>query len=640
MTLLTQALRLSAPSELSGRTKLRLIKAGEYVASRGVVCVAALLLLFAHAQLAQAATFTVTNTNDFGAGSLRQAVDDANAALGADTVQFAVTGTITLTSGQLTVTDDLTLDGPGPSASSLTISGGGAVRVLELSGIATLNVEDLTVASGSVPHVLFGGGIRNSGGFLTVTNSIVSANSAGTSGVGGGIFNSSGSTLTITNSTISENSAFHGAGVYNDGGTVTITNSTFWRNATTFGDGGGVFNTFGLLTVTNSTLVENTAARSGGGLYNTGSGGAPGIALLRNTLIANNTGGNCVAAEPITDGGGNLSWPDATCGGINQDPLLDPVGLQDNGGPTQTIALQPGSPAIDAAVAANCPPTDQRGVSRPQGAGCDIGAFELEISRDILFASTRTGNGDVYVVDPDGGTPTQLTSGNAIDAEPDWSPDRTKIAFTSTRDGNVEIYVMNADGSSVMRLTTHAATDTSPDWSPDGTKIAFASNRGGNWDIYVMDADGGNVARLTTHPAADISPAWSPDGTRIAFSSTRSGGGDIYSMNANGTAQTRLTTASGLDTEPAWSGTTIAFSTNRHGTANFEIYTMNENGSAQTRRTIQAGQDVTPAWSPDGTKLAFATNRTGSFEIFTMNADGSQQTPVTTHPATDVFPDW
>jgi hypothetical protein len=80
----------------------------------------------------------------------------------------------------------------------------------------------------------------------------------------------------------------------------------------------------------------------------------------------------------VIDGGGNLSWPDATCPGNNQDPLLDPAGLQDNGGPTQTIALQPGSPAIDAAVACPPPATDQRGVARPQGAACDIGAFELE----------------------------------------------------------------------------------------------------------------------------------------------------------------------------------------------------------------------------------------------------------------------
>ena len=85
---------------------------------------------------------------------------------------------------------------------------------------------------------------------------------------------------------------------------------------------------------------------------------------------------NCTNNGSLIDGGGNLSWPDTTCPGLNADPLLGP--LQDNGGPTQTHALLAGSPAIDAALLANCPATDQRGVSRPQGPGCDIGAFELE----------------------------------------------------------------------------------------------------------------------------------------------------------------------------------------------------------------------------------------------------------------------
>ena len=99
---------------------------------------------------------------------------------------------------------------------------------------------------------------------------------------------------------------------------------------------------------------------------------------LKNTIVANSpTGGNC--SGTITDGGGNLSYPDTTCPGINSDPKLGP--LQDNGGPTQTMALLPGSAAIDAANDAICaaPPVnnlDQRGIARPQGPHCDIGAYE------------------------------------------------------------------------------------------------------------------------------------------------------------------------------------------------------------------------------------------------------------------------
>jgi Tol biopolymer transport system component len=266
--------------------------------------------------------------------------------------------------------------------------------------------------------------------------------------------------------------------------------------------------------------------------------------------------------------------------------------------------------------------------------------------RPILFASSRTGYGDIYAMDSSGGGLTQLTSGNAIDAEPEWSPDGEHIAFTSTRHSNVELYVMDADGSNLRRLTMHSAIDTSPAWSPDGEKIAFGSNRGNNWDIYVVHADAvnatTNVTRLTVHSAADTFPAWSTDGAKIAFSSGRSGGGDIYSMNANGTSQTRLTTTAGIDTEPAWFGSTIAFSTNRHGSSNFEIYTMGDDGTAQARRTNQAGHDFTPTWKPDGSRIAFGTNRHGSmnFEIYSMNADGSDPTRLTTNPAVDALPDW
>jgi dipeptidyl aminopeptidase/acylaminoacyl peptidase len=291
---------------------------------------------------------------------------------------------------------------------------------------------------------------------------------------------------------------------------------------------------------------------------------------------------------------------------------------------------------------------DYEYVRSSDGGTLDSGSIECApppVADDsIVFASSRTGNGDIYKVKPDGSSLTQLTGGNAIDAEPEWSPDRSQVAFTSTRDGNVEIYAMNADGSNVRRLTDNAALDSSPAWSPDGTKIAFVSRRsGGNLDIYVMDAaDGANVSRLTSNWAADTSPAWSSDGTRIAFSSLRTGLGDIYTMNADGSGQTRRTSSWAIEIDPAWQGSTIAFSANRHSLFNFDIYTMNEDGSAVTRRTSHGSFDVTPAFSADGTSLVFSSSRSGwiDFDIFTMNADGSGQTALAAHPAIDAFPDW
>ena len=119
-----------------------------------------------------------------------------------------------------------------------------------------------------------------------------------------------------------------------------------------------------------------------------GAGGALGVTggtlTLTASIAANNPGGNC--AGTITDGGFNISYPDATCPGLNQDPLLDPAGLQDNGGRTPTIDLQAGSPAIDLIPIANClVPVDQRGVARPQLQGCDAGAVEWVYTVEAQF---------------------------------------------------------------------------------------------------------------------------------------------------------------------------------------------------------------------------------------------------------------
>ena len=123
----------------------------------------------------------------------------------------------------------------------------------------------------------------------------------------------------------------------------------------------------------NSTFAGNSAI-DGGGIGNR----YDATVTLKNTIVTNSpAGGNCSGA--ITDGGGNLSYPEATCPGINGNPLLGP--LQDNGGPTQHMALGPGSAARDAAddgfcAAAPVNNRDQRGIARPQGPHCDIGAVE------------------------------------------------------------------------------------------------------------------------------------------------------------------------------------------------------------------------------------------------------------------------
>lgn len=201
------------------------------------------------------------------------------------------------------------------------------------------------------------------------------------------------STMTIRNSAFSGN-ADCGIGNGDDGGIMTVLNSTFTGN----GEAGDdiITGVQGTTTVANSTFADIDGSH-GGGISNIAEStmtvsnstfyGVPLIngvyestLTLRNTIVAySSSGSNCTG--DITDGGGNLSFPDSTCPGINSDPMLGP--LQNNGGPTETMAPGPGSPAIDAGDDATCaaPPVnnlDQRGIARSWHPHCDIGAVEQE----------------------------------------------------------------------------------------------------------------------------------------------------------------------------------------------------------------------------------------------------------------------
>jgi hypothetical protein len=181
------------------------------------------------------------------------------------------------------------------------------------------------------------GAIDNCCGTLTVTNSTFSGNS--TAGDSGGISN--GGTLIVTNSTFSGNSGSAGAGIFNGSrGLGTVINTTFSGNNASV-RGGGIFN-FNTITVTNSTFAGNSAGE-GGGVVSFGGG-----MTIKSTIMAANGGGNCLSGfGPIIDAGYNIS-DDDSCGFTaigslnNTDPQLDPAGLANNGGPTQTIALLSG----------------------------------------------------------------------------------------------------------------------------------------------------------------------------------------------------------------------------------------------------------------------------------------------------------
>jgi CSLREA domain-containing protein len=374
---------------------------------------------------------------DDGKCTLREAIDAANldkksgsksgecaAGSGTDTISFASNYTITLGSQLPTITRPVTIIGKGATNTIIQANATPNVATWRVFQVApnnnqyqgSLSLDGVTVRNGRcdgsctiVGDILSnaGGGIYNSG-TLTVTNSVISDNFGGTPFGGGGIYNDG--TLTVINSTFTRNIAIHdGGGILNYNGSATVINSIFSGNtADSEGagsySGGGISND-GIMSVTNSTFTGNIASY-GGGLVdwetltvtnstiagNIVSGWGGGInspsntTTLKNTIVASNTGntgGNCHGT--ITDGGNNLDsgntcgWGSTNGSMSNTNPMLG--SLAHNGGPTQTMALLAGSPAIDAGNASVCSSSpvngvDQRGMSRPQGAGCDIGAYE------------------------------------------------------------------------------------------------------------------------------------------------------------------------------------------------------------------------------------------------------------------------
>jgi Tol biopolymer transport system component len=279
----------------------------------------------------------------------------------------------------------------------------------------------------------------------------------------------------------------------------------------------------------------------------------------------------------------------------------------------------------------------------------------------------------IFSINPDGSDRMQLTFlpidlYTRGDTDPESSPDGNRIAFSRAtyiyRDvggGTTEqiytqdIYVMNADGSGLRKIAADPALDREPAWSPDGSKIAFTSNRdapvaANSYDIYVTNANGtGKPIRITNQPGNESDPNWSPDGSKLLYVSTADtpsfpnpGGDDeIYAMNPDGTGVSRLTDNTAYDSTPDWSpdGKMIAFTSTRDGKG--AIYKMNADGSGQTKIDYQAPcidpqdpdlprcvGDGYPVWSPDGTKIAFLrTIRDFGqyYDVFlTMNPDGTE----------------
>ncbi len=360
-----------------------------------------LLTLAVTVMPARAASFTVTNLDDSGAGSLRQAIADAASG---DTITFdaGITGTITLAS-TISFSKSLTIDG---GANAVTLNGAG-YNIFIVNGANHLDLRNLTLTQGSCGLFLYPlasadvsgctfsantvSGIKTepSAGTLTVSNCTFTNNNS--SGIYRELFCDP---LTVSNSAFYNNL---GSGIWDiSNNSVTISNCIFFGNIAANG-GGGILANASDLSVTNCTFSGNTAVDKGGGISffatspvftnctfsgNSAAGGGNDLYTFDSSpvifnCIIDDVGGIAtgVTASPTVSyscvrGG----WAGAGTGNVDADPLLGEIG--DYGGAVQTLPLLPGSPAIDAGTNAGAPATDARGVARAQGAGFDMGAYE------------------------------------------------------------------------------------------------------------------------------------------------------------------------------------------------------------------------------------------------------------------------
>ncbi len=347
----------------------------------------ALAALAAMPSPAQAATFTVTNTDDAGPGSLRQAIEDANAAAGADVIQFQIPtlpDAIVLFSGELLVTDSVDIQGPG--APSLVVTGNTSLRVFNIENgqaLIDVTISGLTISGGSA---IQGAGILDNGENLTL-NRVVLTGSSATSDGGGLWVGGPATSVTLQDSTVSGNTADRdGGGIYVEGmdGTLLIEQTTVSGNLAGRNGGGIYFAAPSAeVTIAHSTIAGNFTTLEGGGIY------ASGISVTLDQTIAgdnmttvdndlaNDSDGSFDARFSLIEFPGTANLNDNGGNVLNQDPQLGP--LTNNGGPTPTHLPALTSPAVNAGDPAFVPPpaTDQRGLPRVVSGRIDIGSVEL-----------------------------------------------------------------------------------------------------------------------------------------------------------------------------------------------------------------------------------------------------------------------
>jgi len=544
--------------------------------------------------LSNVAPEIVTNTNDSGPGSLRQVLSDAPDGA---TVNFqaGLSGTITLTSGQLPINNSVSI--PGPGARTLTVNGNAASRVFQINASGNVSISGLTITNGKATN---GAGIQINSGAVALTDLSIVGNVNSAGGVGAGVDLEAGSAA-ILRCTIANNATLNGSGsprgaIFNRG-QITLTNSTVTGNtASSTGTGGALRNIGATATFTaiNSTITNNTAA-TGGNLAEAAGSGA---ITLQNTIVAGGVGGGSPdISGTVVSADYNLiqSTAGATITGTtthNITGVSPNLGaLANNGGQTDTRLPNASSPVIDKGGTGG-PATDQRGMPRPfenpgvvdAGDGSDIGAVEVQ--------------------------------NDGISATGSASPDSGIVGTTS-------VFTVNVTGGFNPPSTGISVTANLVDFGGTATQ-AFTDNGGG---VFTFNATVAPSAALGSHQiAVSVSDAQTRfTGTSIAFE-VMSGGtlgasGSASPSSVAPSASTLLTVHVTAGTNPASSGIVVtADLSSINGSATQAFLDDGLNGDAVAGDGIYSYNATVPLATIPGSKnllasVSDAQGRTGAANI-------------------------
>ena len=488
------------------------------------------------AQVAHAAPILCLNS------SLISAITTANKASGGATVTLPSGCTFTLTAannatdggtGLPVITGKVTIAGNNATIARSAATTTPAFRLFDVASSGRLTLSAVVIVNGLANNGQNGGGAVNSHGTLVVKGSTFTGNqSPAVSGTSGGAIASSGQ-LTIATSTFSDNVAMEGGGVFSEN-TTSITTTTFTNNTATIYGGGGIVSAAGTTTISASTFIGNTGpgggaidndatlivsdttfygntggGNGGGAIQNFGTATVTSSTLSNNnsqyganihnygtstltisaSIVANGVSGSNCSGAPIVDGGYNVDtgsscgFSSTTQSMSNTQPQLE--ALASNGGPTKTMALPAASPAVNAIPASltGCTgSTDQRGVARPQGSGCDVGAYEVVSSSGDTTPPTK----------PTGLHATSVTA-NAVALS--WNRSTDNVGVTG--------YTVYRNGSAIGSTGGPAATAFTDTTAAPATAYSYA--------VDAFDGSGNHSARSAT--LAVTTPA--PSGIRF-----------------------------------------------------------------------------------------------------------------------------